>query len=166
MRIRRKEQTVYGRELYYEQWTGCPSCGYRPAGEIDPEPDLLRVGITNDIGRRTRGGYQRDLDADYFDHVAVITVRHHQPGTTRDEAKSFETGRIRHLRPPFNKRDNDRYREQAIERRRILDQPVAWIDVRDTAVERVRRWGRTAAIWFASVSFGVAGLVGLVAALS
>lgn len=158
MRLGRRGK-VYDREILYEQWTGCPDCGYRPDARPVERVDLLRVGITNNIGRRN-GQYSKEHA--YYDQVNVITLRHHRPGTSRKYAEKFEGDRIERDRPPFNVDKNPDYRLLAAERSRILGEPVHWVDRGREAALSAKRVGKLFVALAAAAAAGcVATLVGL-----
>lgn len=147
---------TYRHEVFYEQWTGCPSCGYQPDGPTLEHVDLVRLGITNDIGRRA-GQYAQDDK--YYKHVGIIALRHHPEGTSRASAREFEDDQIWKRRPPFNIQGNPDFPDQQSERDRILGQPVALISrAREVKLKAVRV-GK-----YALAGLGAAGL-GFVAAL-
>lgn len=151
------------RQIHYEQWTGCPACHWRPGDGDDTDEamaaELLRHGISTNHAMGGRlGGYKRQALRDYFDHVAIIVVRHHRPGASRQDALDYERYMIERDRPPFNVQHNpDHDRQQAV-RDRIMGEPVSVIARGAVAVDRARRWVRWAAAWLVLSTVGAVAL--------
>lgn len=159
MLIRRSQRRQRNRlHKRYYQYTGCPSCGWRPSATHVPEPELLRLGVTQgNTGGRILG-YQRE-GREYFDHVGVIGVVHMPPGTTRQQNLDLEADEIRRFAPPFNVQhhpDPDSA-EMRVLRARILGEPVAWFDVAAARIERAADAGVQLLVWLLLIAVGFAG---------
>lgn len=136
----------YDSEKRYYQFTGCPSvcecgrsCGWTPTGRTT-DPVMVRLGVTSGRMRQRLTGYERDADADYFDHVGVIGVRHLHPSVPRSANLVGEAAEIERYRPPFNQQHNPERgtATQAAKQAAIMGRPVPWLTRAEMKAERLR----------------------------
>lgn len=112
---------------------------------------LAYVGITNNTAARRD---EHAKDKPYFARPVTIQTVPFEPGTTRVQARAYETAQIDRLRPPFNNAGNPDYRHQGRQRSEICNGPVDMINRLDTALLTLNRLGRKLSLVLAGALAG------------